>query len=94
MQNAAVTDVCSDVYFKTKINVILKDIAFLELSLVQQVKDPELSLQWLRSLLWHRFDPWPRNFCMPRMGPKYIYITFFSNSMSSQRQGNYSDKVN
>ena len=32
MQNAAVTDVCSDVYFKTKINVILKDFAFLELS--------------------------------------------------------------
>ena len=24
-----------------------------------RVKDPELALQWLRSLLWHRFDPWP-----------------------------------
>ena len=23
----------------------------------QQVKDPALSLLWLRSLLWHRFDP-------------------------------------
>ena len=28
------------------------------------VKDP-LSLLWLESLLWHGFDPWPRNFCMP-----------------------------
>ena len=26
----------------------------------QGIKDPVLSLQWLRSLLWHRFvDPWP-----------------------------------
>ena len=24
-----------------------------------------LSLLWLRLLLWHRFDPWPGNFCMP-----------------------------
>lgn len=23
---------------------------------MQQVKDVELSLQWLESLLWHRFD--------------------------------------
>ena len=28
---------------------------------VQQVKDLVLSLQWLRSLLWCRFSPWPRN---------------------------------
>ena len=27
-------------------------------------KDPTLSLQWLRSLLWHRFDSWLRNFHM------------------------------
>ena len=27
-------------------------------SLVQQVRDPVLSLQWLGSLLWHIFDPW------------------------------------
>ena len=32
---------------------------------VQQVKDPELSLQWLRSLLWFGFHPWPRNFHTP-----------------------------
>ena len=32
---------------------------------VQWVKDPTLSLQWLGSLLWqHVFSPWPRNFHM------------------------------
>ena len=37
-------------------------------SLVAQwVKDPVLSLLWLRSLLWGRFDPWPRNVCMLQM---------------------------
>ena len=37
---------------------------------VQWVKDPMLSLQWLRSLLWHRFNPWPANFHMPWGWPK------------------------
>jgi len=32
----------------------------------QQVKDLALSLLWLRSLLWHRLNPWPRNFRMPQ----------------------------
>ena len=36
----------------------------------QQVKDPALSLQWLGSLLWCRFDPWPRDFHMPWTWPK------------------------
>ena len=36
---------------------------------VQLVKDPVLSLQWLRSLLWCRLDPWPGNFHMPRCSP-------------------------
>ena len=31
-------------------------------SVVQQVKDPVLSLQQLRLLLWRRFDPWPGTF--------------------------------
>lgn len=36
-------------------------------SLVAQwLKDPASSLLWLRLLLYHRFDPWTRNFCMPR----------------------------
>ena len=36
----------------------------------QWVKDPALSLLWLWSLLWHRFDPWPRYFCMLQVGPE------------------------
>ena len=28
------------------------------------VMDLALSLLWLRSLLWCRFDPWLRNLCM------------------------------
>ena len=40
-------------------------------SLVAQwVKDLVLSLQQLGLLLWHRFDPWPRNFCMLWAQPK------------------------
>ena len=34
--------------------------------MVQQVKDPAVSLQWLGSLLWQGFKPWPKNFHMPR----------------------------
>ena len=30
--------------------------------MAQWVKNPALTLQGLRLLLWHRFDPWPRNF--------------------------------
>ena len=30
----------------------------------QQVKDLGLSLLWLRSQLWRRFDPWPGKFCI------------------------------
>ena len=29
--------------------------------MVQWVKDPVLSLQWLELLLWHGFAPWPWN---------------------------------
>ena len=32
--------------------------------MAQQVKYPVLSLQWLGSLLWCRFNPWPRKFLM------------------------------
>ena len=34
---------------------------------VQLVKGPALSLLWLWLQLWHRFNPWPRNFCVPDM---------------------------
>ena len=34
------------------------------------VKDPVLFLLRLRSLLWHGFDSWARNFfCLPQMQP-------------------------
>ena len=40
-------------------------------SLVAQgIKDPSLSLLWLR------FGPWPRNFHMMWMQPMHIYIFF------------------
>ena len=29
--------------------------------MAQRVKDSALSLLWLSSQLWRRFDPWPRN---------------------------------
>ena len=41
------------------------------------VKDPALSLQWLGSLLWRRFSPWPGNFHMPWAWPKKIYYYVF-----------------
>ena len=43
---------------------------FRSSSVTQQVKDPELSMLQLRSLLWWGFSPWPRNFHMPRAWPK------------------------
>jgi len=36
----------------------------------QGLRDLVLSLQRLRSLLWHRIDPWPRNLCMLLAQPK------------------------
>ena len=38
--------------------------------MVQQVKDPALSLLWLASLLWRGFSPWPGNFHMLWVQPK------------------------
>ena len=35
----------------------------------QWVKDPELLQPWHKSHLWLRFNPLPRNFCMPRIWP-------------------------
>lgn len=43
----------------------LKIIIVLAFPLAQWIKDPALSLQRLRSLLWHRFKSWPRNCLMP-----------------------------
>ena len=38
--------------------------------MLEQVKDPVLSPQWLKSLLWPGFNPWPGNFHMPMAWPK------------------------
>ena len=38
------------------------------------VKDWVLSLLWIELLLWLKFDPWPRNSCMPQAQPKIIII--------------------
>lgn len=36
------------------------------------VKDPMLSPQWIGSLLWQGFYPWPTNFNMPWVWPKNL----------------------
>ena len=46
--------------------------------MAQWVKDPALSLLWLRLLLCCRFHPWLRNVHMMWVGPRYIYKTFSS----------------
>ena len=45
-------------------------------SMVQWVKDPTLSLQWLGSLLWHGFDPWLGNFICHRQGQKKKKVSY------------------
>ena len=45
------------VYFTIDTLCFLK-MDILEFLVAQQVKDL-VSLQWLGSLLWYRFDPWP-----------------------------------
>ena len=37
---------------------------------VQRVKDPPLSLLWLKSLRWHSFNAWLRDFPVPQVWPK------------------------
>ena len=37
---------------------------------VQPVRDLALSLQWLRLLPWHGFNPWPGNLHTPQAQPK------------------------
>ena len=49
--------------------------------MVQWVKDPALSLQQLRLLLWLGFDPWPRNFHRLRMWPKKITVFYTSSGI-------------
>ena len=45
--------------------------------MAQEVKEPALSLLWLRSLLWCGFDPWPRDVPIPQVRPKIIMTWSF-----------------
>ena len=47
-----------------------KTITIWHSLVVQQVKDPMLSLQQLGLLLWHGFNPWPWNFHVLQAQPK------------------------
>ena len=38
----------------------------------QRVEDRGLSLQLLGVQMWHGFSPWPRNFCVPWVWPKFF----------------------
>ena len=54
-----------------------------------QVKNLAMSLQWLGSLLWCGFNPWPRNFYMPHaMGAakkiKTSKVVFFRTLFSDK----------
>ena len=42
------------------------------------VKDPALSVRWLR------FDPWPGNFCMPQAWPKNKEKEFHRGSVVNE----------
>lgn len=52
------------------------------LVVVQQVKDSVLSPQWLRLLLWRRFNSWPRNFHIQarpknKLKKKFFFFCFW-----------------
>ena len=42
--------------------------------MARQVKDPALSPQWLRSLLWCGFKPWSRKFHLPQAWEKKMCV--------------------
>ena len=48
-------------YVYTMLRNLYKSVGGGSFFVAQWVKDPALSLQRLRSLLWLRFDPWRRN---------------------------------
>lgn len=50
---------------------------------VQQVKELALSLQWLGSLLWRRFDSWPGNSHMLGWGAVFPFKRWHKPSVST-----------
>ena len=59
-------------FIKIKVNIVHIKFSRKEFSGDSAFKDLELTLLWLGSLLWHEFDPWPRNFCMQWAQPGQI----------------------
>lgn len=51
---------------------------------MQQVKDPVLPPQWLGSLLWPAFTPWPRNFHIPWAWQKKIFLNWSLKNYSTK----------
>lgn len=49
---------------------------------VQQFKDPVLSLKQPMLLLWIGFDPWPKFFHMPQVRPKRNSVDIHSMNVS------------
>ena len=54
--------------------------------MAQQVENLALSLLWLRLLLWRRFNPWPRNFCMPRVQSKNKRVFIYQNVGAAKKK--------
>ena len=65
--------------------------------MAQWIKDLAVSLQWLGLLLWHGFDPCPRNFHVPRTYPNNKKKTFknklISDTNGVQRNATYSENI-
>ena len=59
---------------------------------VQRVKDLVLSLQWLGSLLWCGFHPWPRNFHMLWVQPKSLPMSYVNSSAWHPLESTNSEK--
>ena len=57
-------------YTKLQHSIVIKNIILRSSLVAQWVKDLAMLLQQPRSLLWHGFNTWPRNFHMSQMQPK------------------------
>ena len=69
--------------------------AFLEFPGGPAVKDLALSLQWIRLLLWLRFDPWPGKFCILQIWLKkrerenILRVNSWSHALSQEGLGSW-----
>ena len=60
--------------------------------MVQQTKDPVLSLLWLGSKIRCSFDPWPGNFHMPwpQSKEKKKKLKFWGHALNTRNSTQYS----